>query len=399
MTDALPKVIGLAALTHRAYAGEDLGALFEGLKAQHLAHPADAGVLMDLATLLILTGQTEAGLELQAEALNRSQVFVRPGPPGGLRVLAIVAPGDFMANTPIDFLLHGSDAELILAFTGGDTPLPADLPAHDVAFLAVGESDRAQPWLAALQPHLARWPGPLANASPMAIANLTRTGVADLFAGSSPVLAPATARVTRETVEALAEGTALGDHLPGAAFPIIIRPVQSHAGQGLAKIAAAGDLAPYLAGQDDALFYIAPFIDYRSPDGRFRKLRVAVIDGAPFASHLAISDHWMVHYLNAGMEESAWKRDEEAALMASFDHGFAARHAAAFAEMHQRFGLDYFAIDCGETADGRLLLFEADVAMIVHAMDDPDMFPYKQPQMLKVFKAFRAMLDKVRRRG
>lgn len=399
MTDSWPAVIGLAALTHRAYAGEDLGALFEGLKAQHLAHPDDAGVLLDLATLLILTGQTAAGLELQAEALKRSRVFVRPGAPGGLKVLAIVAPGDFMANTPIDFLLHGSSASLILAFTGDGAPLPEDLPAHDVAFLAVGESDRAQHWLAALQAPLARWPGPLANANPMAIAGLTRTGVAALFADSQVVLAPATARVARATVQTLSTGAALGDVLGGAQFPIIIRPVHSHAGQGLAKIEAASELGAYLTSQNDGLFYIAPFIDYRSPDGRFRKLRVAVIDGAPFASHLAISDHWMVHYLNAGMEEAAWKRDEEAALMAAFDHGFAARHAAAFAQMHQRFGLDYFAIDCGETADGRLLLFEADVAMIVHAMDDPDMFPYKQPQMLKVFNAFRALLDKVRLRG
>ncbi|MEW6597270.1 MAG: hypothetical protein AB1429_07225 [Pseudomonadota bacterium] len=399
MTETWPTVIGLAALTHRAYAGEDLGALFEGLKAQHLARPDDAGVLMDLATLLILTGQSEAGLELQAEALKRSRVYIRPGTPGGLRVLAIVAPGDFMANTPIDFLLHGSDASLILAFTGDGAPLPADLPAHDVAFLAVGESDRAQPWLAALQAPLTRWPSPLANANPMAIAGLTRTSVAALFADSQVVLAPATARVERRTVEALAAGAPLSDVLAGAQFPIIIRPVHSHAGQGLSKIDAADDLASYLASQDDALFYLAPFIDYRNPDGRFRKLRVAVIDGAPFASHLAISDHWMVHYLNAGMEDSAWKRDEEAQVMAGFDHGFAARHGAAFAQMHQRFGLDYFAIDCGETADGRLLLFEADVAMIVHAMDDPDMFPYKQPQMLKVFKAFRAMLDQVRLRG
>ena len=54
--------------------------------------------------------------------------------------------------------------------------------------------------------------------------------------------------------------------------------------------------------------------------------------------------------------------------------------------------LDYFAIDCGELPDGSLLLFEADVAMIVHAMDPPDMFPYKAPQMRKVFAAFTAML-------
>jgi hypothetical protein len=60
----------------------------------------------------------------------------------------------------------------------------------------------------------------------------------------------------------------------------------------------------------------------------------------------------------------------------------------------KRVGLDYFGIDCGETPEGELLIFEADVAMIVHAMDPPDLFPYKGPQMRKVFEAFRAMLEK-----
>jgi hypothetical protein len=30
----------------------------------------------------------------------------------------------------------------------------------------------------------------------------------------------------------------------------------------------------------------------------------------------------------------------------------------------------------------------------VHSMDSPDLFPYKPPQMEKVFKAFQAMLYK-----
>jgi hypothetical protein len=55
-------------------------------------------------------------------------------------------------------------------------------------------------------------------------------------------------------------------------------------------------------------------------------------------------------------------------------------------------GLDYLVLDCGETRDGRLLLFEADQCMVVHAMDSSDLFPYKAPQMRKVFDAFARML-------
>jgi hypothetical protein len=107
---------------------------------------------------------------------------------------------------------------------------------------------------------------------------------------------------------------------------------------------------------------------------------------------MGVSQHWMIHYLNAGMRESSEKRTEEARFMAEFDRDFAQRHARAFEALAERVGLDYFGIDCGETPEGELLNFEADVAMIVHAMDPPDLFPYKRPQMRKVFDAFQAML-------
>jgi hypothetical protein len=35
--------------------------------------------------------------------------------------------------------------------------------------------------------------------------------------------------------------------------------------------------------------------------------------------------------------------------------------------------------------------------MIVHSMDPPDLFPYKRPQMEKVFKAFQTMLHNAAR--
>lgn len=74
--------------------------------------------------------------------------------------------------------------------------------------------------------------------------------------------------------------------------------------------------------------------------------------------------------------------------MAQFDQDFAQRHAEAFAALHRIFGLDYFGIDCAELPDGRLLIFEVDVAMIVHDMDDETVFPYKKPAMQKLFAGF-----------
>jgi hypothetical protein len=86
-------------------------------------------------------------------------------------------------------------------------------------------------------------------------------------------------------------------------------------------------------------------------------------------------------------------RAEEATAMETFDTTFAARHAAAFDAMTGAFGLDYYGVDCAETLDGRLVVFEADVAMLVHAMDPVELYPYKKPAMAKLFAGFGAMLD------
>ena len=88
------------------------------------------------------------------------------------------------------------------------------------------------------------------------------------------------------------------------------------------------------------------------------------------------------------MAENEDRRTEEADWMRNFDVQFAVRHAKAFDALYRRLGLDYFAIDCAELPDGRLLLFEADIAMIVHAMDSATTFPYKKHAMQKLFDGF-----------
>jgi hypothetical protein len=166
---------------------------------------------------------------------------------------------------------------------------------------------------------------------------------------------------------------------------------------GLVKLENASAIEAYLREWTEAEFYLAPFVDYSNRDGLFRKYRIALIDGRPFVCHMAISRHWMIHYLNAGMKNDPAKRAEEARFMANFDSYFAVRHAAAFRTIAERSGLEYLPIDCGETPDGKLLVFEVGTGMIVHSMDPPELFPYKRPQMEKVFKAFQAMLKNAAR--
>lgn len=388
-------LIGLAPLMRRAYAGDNLFPLGEELLARAQADPSDANASFDLSTVLQLTGNRANALALQADAVAVQPLYslpaARPGP--GLRLLVLMGLGDLMGNTPVEFLVEDSDVTLDLLYLAPDADWPEDVPDHDVMMVAVAESDGNQPLLARLADYVRDWPRPVIN-RPEQIAVLSRDGVCAALAGVDGIELPASVRVQRAQLAALADGSCeLAALLPDGRFPIIVRPLGSHAGTDLEKMDTAADLAAYLDHVGGDGFYIARFVDYRSDDGMFRKYRIVLVAGAPYICHLAISANWMIHYLNAGMTDSATKRAEEAAGMASFETGFAQRHGAALRAIDARLGLPYVGIDCAETADGKLLIFEADNAMIVHGMDPVDMFPYKKPAMEKVFRAFRALLE------
>ncbi len=386
-------LIGLAKLMRMAHSGYDLAPL--GRQLIERAETDTGGhALMDLSTVLQLRGNRELALSMQAQAIRIQQIFTPPTANGqvSIRLLAIMGAGDLMANTPLEFLLENSDIALDIVYVTEDLPLPANLPDHDVLFVAIAQSDQNMPLLKQMDAALASWPRPVLN-RPDRIALMSRNAACALLKAAPGVEMPITARIAKDTLEQVADKQLpLTDILANGKFPLIIRPVDSHAGKNLDKIEDSAALLNYLLTIPNNEFYISRFIDYQGRDGLFRKYRIVLIDGKPFICHLGISGHWMIHYLNAGMAESAEKRAEEKRFMIDFDSHFACQHADAFGAIHKRVGLDYLGIDCGETADGKLLIFEIDSCMIIHAIDPVDIFPYKQPQMNKVFSAFRQML-------
>jgi hypothetical protein len=379
----------MAFLGRLVFEGDRLAEVWAQLIARLTADANDAGAMLDLSTLLQMRGERDKGLALQAAALAARRTYrTVHGTGKGLRILAFVAPGDLMTNTPLDFLLEGSDVELTTWYVDEHAPSPNEAPDHDIAFLAISQADDGSQALGRLAGAFDAWPKPVVNGQPELIAALSRDGVADSFAGDPRIIAPATRRVPRARLQAVTDGSVgLSELHADLRFPVIVRPIGSHAGNGLEKLDGPAALATYLQTHAEAEFFIAAFFDYSGADGRFRKLRVVFVNGRPFVAHMAVSERWMVHYLNADMGEVAY-RQEEAAVMADFDQGFARRHRDAFGALHQTFGLDYFGIDCAETMDGRLVVFEADVAMIVHAMDSAELYPYKKPAMAKLFGGF-----------
>ena len=80
--------------------------------------------------------------------------------------------------------------------------------------------------------------------------------------------------------------------------------------------------------------------------------------------------------------------------MRDFAGGFAVRHRVALHALAERIGLEYLVVDCAETAQGELLVFEVDPGAVVHRMDPPDLFPYKRACMDALYSAFDRLLDR-----
>ena len=384
--------LGLAPFLRMSIAGIDLSPIGQEMLAR-AANSDDANLWMNLSIVMLCLGQRDSGLAIQDQALALKQVYhlAASRQPAKLRLLMLMVPGDLSANTPLDCLLENSDIDLDCYYVSPGVPLALPIPEHDALIVAISESDKNHELLATLEQTLAAWPKPVINA-PQHIPSVGRAVASSLLQDAPGVLIPATLRASRSALQAIATGTArLPDLFDDCNFPIILRPVGSHAGVDLDKIEGPDEIASYLAGVNAIEFFLSRFIDYRGKDGLFRKMRVALIDGAPFACHMAVSSDWMIHYVNAGMYEEEWKRGEEASFMAHFDD-FVQRHRQALDAIFRRTKLDYVCIDCAETADGQLLVFEIDHAMVVHAMDPEDQFPYKQLHMQKVKDAFRDFL-------
>jgi hypothetical protein len=393
--------IGFARLTTMAFGGTDLRPLRDQLMSKVADGTADAGEGLDLSLIAQLMGDKQTGMAIQAEVLAFHRLFRSPCSveKPKLRVLALAAAMDMGGNTPIEFLLEHSGIELLTLYVVAGMELPMPLPEHDVAIVIASDSEECRDALRKIERAAPRWPRPLLN-PPQLVGNLDRDKLYRLLHGINGLDIPATTSVTRTQLAELSRPEIpVTDLAADLQFPVIVRPRGSHAGAGLARIDDHAMIAGYLKQRPEQEFFVSRFVDYAGDDGLFRKYRIAVVDGRPYACHMAVADRWDIWYLNAGMAFSESKRLEEASFMRTFDSGFAARHDSALAAMAERIGLDYFTVDCAENKRGELLIFEADNTAVVHNMDSPELFPYKPPQMRAIFEAFAAMLYRRARGG
>jgi len=233
---------------------------------------------------------------------------------------------------------------------------------------------------------------PVINA-PGKIQRTTRDAVADLLPGIPACRVP---RIVRLKAGTDVSARALAALLPFA-FPALARPTGTHGGDAFEKIESLDELARFLAQRPNADHYVIEYVDYASSDGHFRKYRFMFVGEEILPYHLAIGNDWKVHHVLTDMAEQPWMRQEEAAFLAHPAAIFKPSHYQALRVVRERFGLDYFGIDCGLDPGGNLVVFEVNASMLVH--DDNVEFPYKDRFVRVIKTAFEAMLRSRAGRG
>ncbi len=328
-------------------------------------------------------GNRAKALAHQKRALAVRQLFSSIAPKERRRILALCAPGDWFANTPVEFLIDRETTTLHKLFlTTPDKLATLRLPTYDALFNAIGESSENVEVLL-LAEIVAKMLGrPVVN-DPLRVLETNRVRCARIASHIAGCNAPETIERSRAALQ----GEAIDR-------PTIVRPIDSHAGKGARLVGNSDELRNYLNEIDGERFFLTPWVDYASPDGYFRKYRLVAVDGEIFPYHLAISSNWMVHYYSSSMKAEQWMREEERLFLENWRAVFPATAASALERLTESLGLEYVGFDCSLDREGRLLFFEADPAIIVHLTDDPELFRYKYEHVPKIFRAFERLIDR-----
>jgi hypothetical protein len=125
-------------------------------------------------------------------------------------------------------------------------------------------------------------------------------------------------------------------------------------------------------------YFLTEFVDFVSPDGLYRKMRLFFIGEDVLFKNLIVTDNWNIHARDrAGImaEREELRREERDLLEGGFE-SLRRQLAECFREIKSRVKLDYFGLDCAPAADGSLVLFELNATMNFFPLPEDPRYAY-----------------------
>jgi len=333
-------------------------------------------------------GEPEAAEAHQRIAFGRQNLIPKPfrGASDPVPVLLLVSSTG--GNTPIEKLLDDRVFQtyiVVADFYDGATPLPP----HRLIVNGIGDADLCGAALIAAESLAASASVPVLN-PPSAVRATGRCENA-LRLGTLPgVIAPATATFPHALLAGPdGAATLLGR---GLQFPLLLRAPGFHMGRHFVRVDSPEDLPAAVAGLPGPELLAMQYLDASGPDGLVRKFRVMMIGGELYPLHLAISQHWKIHYFSADMADNRENRAEDARFLTDMPAVLGPKAMAALKLIQAALNLDYAGIDFGLNRDGDLLLFEANATMVVQQPDEGEQWDYRRPAVARIHAAVHRML-------
>jgi aromatic-L-amino-acid/L-tryptophan decarboxylase len=263
------------------------------------------------------------------------------------------------------------------------------LPKHQLVVNAIGDADNANKALSAAESLLAYTSAPVVN-RPSLVLPTGRCGNAQRLSAVPGVLTPQMAILPRELLVSAQAEIALTRR--GFQFPILLRAPGFHMGDHFLRVDCAETLSTAVEEIPGQELIVMQYLDVRSPDGQVRKYRVMMIDGQLYPLHLAISNHWKVHYFSANMAERADNRAEDAAFLSDMPNVLGYTAMTALRQVQTTLGLDYGGIDFSLNSRGEIVVFEANATMLVQPPNADQRWDYRRPAVARIYNAVRTML-------
>lgn len=340
-----------------------------------------------LGNVLRTVGRTADALLAFRHAVDLSPFTVLrpPRTPTSPRLLFLFAPG--LYNTPYTYLAEHEDYGVtILMLMTGIVYDPDYLRSWgDIIVNLVSDADHDKDVLSAANDVVGALGMECVN-HPGRILRTDRERVAVLL---SDIPHCRVAKISRHTGQQLLF-TDLSAGAEPRAFPLLARKVGFHNGAEFRKLESARDLQVFVGRDPFVEYYLIDYMDYASGDGYYRKYRFFIVDGKIFPYHLAIGSDWKVHHVTTDLAHRAWMQEEEAAFLAAPQSIFGPAQLAVLHAIDGILGLEFWGIDCAIDAGGRVVVFEANATMLVHAEEGA--LAYRNPYVLRIKEAFNAMI-------
>ena len=227
--------------------------------------------------------------------------------------------------------------------------------------------------------------------APAAIARTTRDQVAGALEGIPGLIVPKTIRIPgsspAEVLKAAREAA--------LRFPILVRVAGAHGGLEMVRIDKPDDadrISELKSGKRP--LYVTEFYDFVSPDGHYRKSRIAVVGEDIFLRHHVVGESWLLHAASRTLNTEA----EENAAFAGFDADWGTRLRPLFREIGRRLDLDFLGVDCNVDSSGQVTLFEANACMLIlkNTARSPNMWDAPIARIVKAVEDLMAAPEKWR---